>query len=143
MDHGILVVTEDDLDKLFDSDEQPLHNLIPGCNIHTGCYGLFLVALDLYPTKDASIFNGAMRALEKVTDSVLFHSLTFYYPPEDLSYTTLLKLAKCVIILKAMSHGKEAEDISPNHGDRMMNIIDKTLKLKADVIEVPTCSPQI
>jgi hypothetical protein len=78
-------------------------NPISGTNILTGCYGLFLIADEQTSTyeEDAHLMK-AFQALEDLEDYPFAVGMAMFknYPPEDLSYSSIMYLATCVIKLR-------------------------------------------
>ena len=112
---GILIASEDDLDAFFNSPVQNAFDLpmIPGHNIMTGCYGLFLVALDQCddPTEKASL-EEATSAIDKLEDCLVSCTLTLYYHKVEMSYAGILKLAEVMIFLSDELPGKHVGELA-------------------------------
>ena len=139
MDHGILLISEDDLDKLFEQggDVSVPLELMSGATIKTSCYGLFLVGLDLVENKyDDLLLREASTRIDSITDSVAFHALSLMYPVDDMSLEGILKVAKAIILLENITHGQQAEDIPTGTVDTLVLALNKTLGLRANVIEM-------
>jgi len=139
MDHGILLINEDDLDDLFEAVEDPSMplDLMSGVNIKTSCYGLFLVGLELAEdVLQRSLIGAALKHINNISDSVAFHTLSLMYPVDDLSPQGILKVAKAIILIDSVTYGREAEDIDTETADTLMLTISKTLGLRANVIEM-------
>lgn len=145
MDQGILLISEDELDELFNENEDvtmPL-DLMSGINIKTSCYGLFLVALEM--TKDKfhqSLIKVAFEHIDNLTDSVAFHSMALMYPIDDLSLEGILGVAKAIILIDNITYGREAEDIEPGTIDTLMLAVGKELGLREIIIEMVTDDDQ-
>ncbi len=139
MDHGILLINEDDLDNLFEAVEDPSMplDLMSGVNIKTSCYGLFLVGLELAEdVLQRSLIRSALKHINNISDSVAFHTLSLMYPVDDLSPQGILKVAKAIILIDSVTYGREAEDIEVDTADTLMLAISKTLGLRSNVIEM-------
>ena len=139
MDHGILIIDEDDLDNLFGKDENVLipFDMMNGTNIKTSCYGLFLVGLDL--TKDQherNLLNAGIERVDNISSSVAFHALSLMYPVDDISLPGILKVAKAILLLDNVTYGRVAEDIPPGTVDILVIALNKTLGLRPNVIEM-------
>ena len=112
MGGGILIASEGDLDSLF-GPTLPELNLTPGCNIKTGCYGLFLVALDnLENPEDKPTFEEAIDALEAVCDCLVGNAISAYYKNLEIDYMGILRLADAIIFLNDTFPGKHATDFT-------------------------------
>jgi len=139
MDHGILLINEDDLDQLFEKDEGvsiPL-DLMSGVNIKTSCYGLFLVGLDLTEDQhEKNLLNAGIDRVDNITPSIAFHALSLMYPVDDLSLPGILRVAKAILLLDNVTYGRVAEDIEPGTVDTLVIALNKTLGLRANVIEM-------
>jgi len=139
MDHGILLINEDDLDQLFEKDEGvsiPL-DLMSGINIKTSCYGLFLVGLDLTEDQhEKNLLNAGIDRVDNITPSIAFHALSLMYPVDDLSLPGILRVAKAILLLDNVTYGRVAEDIEPGTVDTLVIALNKTLGLRANVIEM-------
>jgi hypothetical protein len=139
MDHGILLISEDDLDDFFEAVEDPSMplDLMSGVNIKTSCYGLFLVGLELAEdVLQRSLIGAALKHINNLSDSVAFHALSLMYPVDDISPQGILKVAKAIILIDSVTYGREAEDVEPDTADTLMLAISKTLGLRANVIEM-------
>jgi len=119
---GILIASEEELDDLFDrlpSEAFDIH-MIPGDNIKTGCYGLFLVALDQCkdPVEKASL-EEATTAIDKIEECIVSGALTLYYHKVNIDYAGILSLADVMIFLADELPGKHVEELSDS---TMVNI---------------------
>lgn len=133
------MITEDDLDDLFEAVEDPSMplDLMSGVNIKTSCYGLFLVGLELFEdVLHRALFTEALEHVNNISDSVALHTLSLVYPVDDLSPQGILKVAKAILLIDSVTYGREAEDIEPDNADTLMLAIMKTLELRENVIEM-------
>ncbi len=111
-DFGMMMITEDGLDDYFEAPE-PSNTLTEGRNIKTGCYGLFLCALDgCQDNIEQQTLQEACEVIENIKGCVAFCSLSMYYPPPTLDYDSILRLAEAVIHLNDALGGIHAEDVS-------------------------------
>lgn len=113
---GFLIASEDDLDAFFNGhpDEQLNLPLIPGRNIKTGCYGLFLVALDqCEDTTEKATLEEALTALESVYGCMVASALGPYYHMVDIDYSGTLKLADVILFLSDEAGGRHSSDLAP------------------------------
>ena len=109
---GILIASEDQMDNFLESSDPFDIPTIPGRNIKTGAYGLFLVALDQCedPLEKATL-EEAIDALDRVVGCVASCALSLYYPKIDLSYEGIIALADVFIFLGDVVPGKHANEI--------------------------------
>lgn len=112
---GILIASEADLDAFFNSStsgDLDLH-MIPGHNIMTGCYGLFLVALDQCddPIEKATL-EEAKTAIYNIEDCVVSCVLTMYYHKVNIDYAGIIKLADVMIFLSDELPGKHVSQLA-------------------------------
>ena len=131
---GILIASEEDLADLFDRDELPFDiDVIPGRNIKTGCYGLFLVALDQCddPTEKGTL-EEAIDALDNIRGCLVGCALGIYYPKVDLDYSGILSLAEVVVYLSDVTPMKHVEDVSAEMLGAMDTIVTETLNINAE-----------
>lgn len=90
-------------------------DLIPGRNIKTGCYGLFLIGLDQYvKLVDRSILLRALNCIEDVSDCVVFNVLSLHYPPDAVEYDDIMGLARCFIVLGSRASNVHVDNLSPD-----------------------------
>jgi hypothetical protein len=112
---GILIASEDDLNAMFAENQLPFNiDTVPGRNIKTGCYGLFLVALDQCddPTEKGTL-EEAIDALDNLRGCLVGCALTIYYPKLDIDYAGILSLAETIIYLSdvaPMLHVREVPE---------------------------------
>ena len=118
---GILIASEDDMEAFFSNMPENAFDvhMIPGVNIMTGCYGLFLIALDQCddPTEKATLEEAL--AIENLEDCVVSCALTLYYSKVDIDYAGILKLADVMIFLADELPGKHASELAES---TMVNI---------------------
>jgi hypothetical protein len=122
MGGGFLIASEADLDDIFGNFPPEAFDIqmIPGDNIMTGCYGLFLVALDqcTSPT-DKTTLKDATTALSKIEDCLVSGVLTLYYNRVKTDYAGILTLANVMIFLAEELPGRHVGELSEN---TMVNI---------------------
>lgn len=139
MDHGILLISEDELDYLFEKEENvsiPI-DLMSGTNIKTSCYGLFLVGLDVTQDQhERNLLQAAIDRVDNISDSIAFHALSLMYPVDDTSLQGTLKVAKAILLLDNVTYGRVAEDIPTGTVDTLVIALNKTLGLRTNVIEM-------
>jgi len=137
MDMGITIFTEDELDNM-DLGYNPLsHGLMPGCNIKTSCYGLFLVALQKSKAKASlAIVQEALNKLDSIQNCTLFNALSLHYPPENVTTRGIIKVAKSIIILADLTHGQTAEQVPADTVDTIVNSMVSILGLRPGVIMI-------
>lgn len=138
-DFGMMIINEADLDDFFNeiTSELPPHNLIPGCNIKTGCYGLILCALDeCNDDTDREILDKALSVVFNIKDCIMFNALTIHYPPDVISYETILKLAVAIISINKVIGSVHAEDVDQAVGDDLDDQIIEILGLNPRIIQI-------
>lgn len=113
---GIFIASEEDMDTFLGSmvnDDTSLP-LLPGRNIKTGCYGLFLVALDqCEDTTEKATLEEALTALDDVHGCVVYSALGPYYHMVEIDYAGILKLADAILFLSDETGGKHASEFAP------------------------------
>lgn len=112
---GILITSEAELDEFFDEKTGSAFDLsmLPGHNIKTGCYGLFLVALDQCDDPgDKAILEQATTALDSIEECLVSCSMTLYYREVKIDYAGILKLADVMIFLSDELPGKHVGQLS-------------------------------
>jgi hypothetical protein len=123
---GIFIATEHDLDAMFANGPAEAFDIpiIPGHNIMTGCYGLFLVALDQCAdvTEKASL-EEAITSLDDLKECLVSCALTLYYPKVNIDYVGILTLADAMIFLSDELPGKLLSEVA----DETMASIDDQL----------------
>lgn len=110
---GFLIATEDELDDMFSNGDNPFDDKgIPGRNIKTGCYGLFLVALDQCDDSAEKItLEEATDSLDNIRGCVMSGAFAIYYPKLDIDYRGILRLAEAVIYLSDLVPSLHAEEL--------------------------------
>ena len=131
-DGGILIATEQDLERLFDEEALSLP-IVRGTNIKTGCYGLFLVALDQCtdPTEKATL-EEALDALEVVYSSVASGALSMFWGVLDIDYKGILLLADVFIYLADIVPNVEADNVDVDIINRVIDEITDMLALSPE-----------
>ena len=129
---GILIASEDDLDQLFQGPEPFDLDIIPGCNIRTGSYGLFLIALDQCddPTEKATL-EEALEATDAICDCVASGAMTMYYRLLPHDYSGILRLADVFIFLADVAKDKHELDFTQ---DEMVKIDQQV----SEILEIST-----
>lgn len=138
-DIEMLIIGEDGLDDFFNKfmSETPPHNLVPGCNIKTGCYGLFLCALDECNNEThTQILNEAITAIFNIKGCSIFGALAIHYPPESISYDITLKLAEAIIVINNTIGSKHAEHVTEATWITIDYQITQILGLTPQMIEI-------
>ena len=132
LDGGFIIATEGELDGLFGGTQPEPFDIatIPGRNIKTGCYGLFLIALDKCtdPTEIATL-EEALDALDNVRGCFVSCALTIYYPKAEIDTGGILKLAEVMIHLSDIAPMIHATDVS----EAVMTDIDQQI---ADILNI-------
>ena len=137
----IIILTEDDLDDLFEAMGQPEipHGMVSGRNIKTGSYGLFLCALDNCSVSEEVLLRTAISVIECISDSVTFGTLGMYYPPETLSHEAILNLSEAFCKLGDWLSGVALEDVSlavleamDNEIESLLGVPDRVCTIKGD-----------
>ena len=131
---GIIIATEADLDSMMGAEQFPFNiETIPGRNIKTGCYGLFLVALDQCedPTEKATL-EEAIDALDEVVGCLVSSALTMYYPKVPLDYKGILSLAEVFVFLADYVPGKHALDLTEEQMVRVDETVSELLGVSTE-----------
>jgi hypothetical protein len=125
-------ITEEQLDEYFKDELPDNHDLMPGCNIKTSLYGLFLIFEDL--RLQPPLIHEAIAALDTIPDCTIFTTLAMHYPPEDLSPKGIVRLAKAVVVIGRVTRGKKAERVPVNVGTalelKVSDILGLSLKVR-------------
>ena len=132
---GILIASEEDMDAFLDSipDEQYNIHLIPGCNIKTGCYGLFRIGLDqCTDDTDRATLEEAIDAIDEIQGCVVSSVLSVYYPHLDIDYTGIINLADAMIFLADETEGAHAEDFTSESIENINNQITEILGISQE-----------
>ena len=133
---GMVIMGEDEFMLPDDIPAMP-PNLTSGRNIKTGCYGLFLVALDQCDNPlDKTILDLAKDWIEDIHGCVVFNAMALHYPPDDLSYKTIVKLARCILMLHDEASGVHAGEIPYQTILRIENAIVDTLGLRDAIMPI-------
>lgn len=137
MDMEIIFIDEDG-----GVEGDPLHQfevpstIIPGPNIKTGCYGLFLCEIDKSTCySDTTKLNSAIEALDNIQDCVACSALSLYYPPDTLDTPSILKLADLVLLLEEQAGGMYDEKVTDDVRDEFAEVANNTLGMKAAALE--------
>lgn len=129
-DMGIMVISEDDLDDLLGgSDDYIPSGMVSGRNIKTGCYGLFLIALGrepLIPAEDAQLLAYCSMNIEDIDNDTMFYSMAIHYPPDDIEYDGIIKLAEAVKVIHTVAGTIKAEDMPE---DKIVLINEKLMSI--------------
>ena len=136
MDFGITLITEDELDELFNglNDSPVFHNLISGTNIKTGCFCLLSHGLDIATTKDQTrLLNCANDILNTIQDCTMFGAFALVYPIDDVSLEGILRLAKAIMVVGYGTKGQYAQNIPESTGIVLERAVMRSLNLRLDV----------
>jgi hypothetical protein len=127
---GILIASEEEMEALLGNLPGEAFDIpmIPGKNIMTGCYGLFLVALDQCtdPTDKATL-DEALE-IDSLDECLVSCALTMYYPKVNIDYAGILTLADVMIFLSDEFPSKKVEELSES---TMVNIDEQIADMLA------------
>jgi len=112
MDDLMIGITEENLDDIF-MEYKPDY-LVAGRNIKTGAYGLFIIAMDTASRHHKKTIKTAIDTLEDMPDCTVYHALSPYYPPVDLTNAGIVKLAKSFNLVHSLTDGKTSDNIPPD-----------------------------
>jgi hypothetical protein len=140
-DMRMMIISEDDLDKMFHEADIP-SGMVSGRNIKTGCYGLFLVALDnaVVDIVDEMILRYCILNIEDIQDDTMFYSMAIHYPPDNIEYDGIIKLAECVKFIHQTAGTTNAEDVASENitaiNDKLMDVLGPTSHMTEILLEL-------
>ena len=133
----MMVISEGSLDDFFGIPRMPSHIFIPGCNIKTGCYGLFLVALDqCEDTTERASLEEAQGVLDSIKNCVLSSALLEFYPLSDMSYEGIVKLADAIILIADHASDTCCSKVSGEAINTVMTGLDELLPKRQEMIKL-------
>jgi hypothetical protein len=131
-----IIISEEELDAILTGEDLPELTSASGCNIKTGCYGLFLIAMDQCSNpEDKTLLESAISKLESIHDDTMMVAMLPCYPPADLSYQGLLKMARVIIKIEEVTQGRNPYLIDPDEGEALETNIREVLNISYNLTE--------
>lgn len=136
-DMGMIMITEDELDEMFRDKELP-SDLVSGRNIKTGCYGLFLVALDSKSLNidDEILLRGCINIIEEIDNDTMFYSMAIHYPPDNIEYDDIINIAKSVMFVYDTGGTTTAQDMPEDKIELINETLMGILGMNSRIIEI-------
>lgn len=122
--------------KEFETFEIPA--VVPGCNMKTGLYGLFLCALEDVGNSPRAIelLDNAVKALDVVTDCTVEAAFNCYYPLAQDSTETILGAAESVLEIERLVGDSTEDKVSEDIRDSIIEFIDERIPMRKDMVDI-------